>query len=101
VAFYRIAQEALNNVAKHAHAQHAQIQFNRTTDAVHLQVSDDGSGFVFERIKPEHLGLGIMRERAEAIGATLEVQSRPAHGTVVSARWMKSRPTHSPDLLEQ
>jgi two-component system nitrate/nitrite sensor histidine kinase NarX len=101
VAFYRIAQEALNNVAKHAQARHAQIQLYGADNAVNMKVFDDGCGFVFERIKPEHLGLGIMRERAEAIGATLEVQSRPDHGTVVSVRWMKAHPSYLAHALER
>jgi PAS domain S-box-containing protein len=101
VAFYRIAQEALNNVAKHAQARYAQVRLQCTHDAMSMTVTDDGCGFVFERIKPEHLGLGIMRERAEAIGATLEVNSQPGHGTMISVRWVKTHSPYSPNALEQ
>jgi two-component system nitrate/nitrite sensor histidine kinase NarX len=87
VAFYRVAQEALNNVAKHAQARRATIHLQRTPNLVTLAIHDDGCGFVFERIAPEHLGLGIMRERAEAIGASLSVQSDPDQGTTVEVRW--------------
>jgi signal transduction histidine kinase len=83
VALYRVAQEALNNVAKHAQAQRVLIQLQRTPNLIALTIRDDGCGFVFERIAPEHLGLGIMRERAEAIGASLSVRSAPGQGTTV------------------
>jgi PAS domain S-box-containing protein len=88
VAFYRIAQEALNNVAKHAHATGAQVSLRRTPDLIELAVRDDGVGFEFDTIRPEHLGLGIMRERAEDIGALLAVHSGPDLGTQVTARWL-------------
>jgi len=87
VAFYRVAQEALNNIAKHAQAHNVVIQLQRTAERVLLSVSDDGQGFVFERIAPQHLGLGIMQERADAIGATLIVESAPGHGTRIELRW--------------
>lgn len=87
VALYRVAQEALNNIAKHAQAHKVQIQLRCTPERVTLSVSDDGSGFVFERIAPQHLGLGIMRERADAIGATLSVRSAPNQGTTVEVCW--------------
>jgi PAS domain S-box-containing protein len=87
LAFYRIAQEALNNVAKHAHAHRVQVQLQRMPDVVELTIRDNGRGFVFEHITPEHLGLGIMRERADAIGATLQILSQPGHGTAVAVRW--------------
>jgi PAS domain S-box-containing protein len=93
VALYRVAQEALNNIAKHAQAQHAWIQLNRMQDHVMLSVSDDGRGFVFERIAPQHLGLGIMRERADAIGATLSVRSEPNQGTTIEVCWSNENAT--------
>ncbi len=87
IAFYRIAQEALNNVAKHAQARHVQLQLACQPAAMSLTVTDDGTGFVFATITPEHLGLGIMRERAEDIGATLRVQSAPGQGTQITVEW--------------
>jgi PAS domain S-box-containing protein len=89
IALYRIAQEALNNVAKHAQAQRGTIHLRRLPDLIELTVSDDGCGFVFDRIGPAHLGLGIMRERADAIGASLSVQSQPQQGTTITVRWAK------------
>jgi len=90
IAFYRIAQEALNNVTKHAQAQHVQIDLHCHPAVISLRVADDGCGFVFDAIMPAHLGLGIMRERAEDIGATLTIKSEPGNGTEIGVRWLPS-----------
>ena len=74
VALYRIAQEALNNIAKHAVAGQATIRLDCTDEEVILRIRDDGRGFDPREISPESLGLGIMRERAAAIGATLKIR---------------------------
>jgi len=95
VALYRIAQEALNNVAKHAGAGQAAVSLHYIPPAcggdrggaVELRVSDDGRGFDPQSVPPESLGLGIMRERAEAIGAALNVDSEVGHGTQVVVVW--------------
>ena len=90
IALYRIAQEALNNVAKHAQAQHVQIELACAAEIISLAVADDGCGFVFATITPAHLGLGIMLERAEDIGASLRVESAPGHGTTIRVQWPAS-----------
>jgi len=87
VALYRIAQEALNNVAKHSGASQATVSLFRGPRQVQLCVSDDGRGFDPASIPPESLGLGIMRERAETIGATLEIESQAGQGTKVLVLW--------------
>jgi two-component system nitrate/nitrite sensor histidine kinase NarX len=87
VALYRIAQEALNNVAKHAGATQATVNLQFRPDRVNLRIYDDGSGFDVESVPPESLGLGIMRERAEAIGATLTVDSQVGRGTEIEVQW--------------
>ena len=92
VAFYHIAQEALNNVAKHARATKATVTFKRTPSRGQLTVKDNGRGFVIEKVTPEHLGLTIMNERAEAIGARLEIESRLGHGTTVTVAWKGRAP---------
>jgi two-component system nitrate/nitrite sensor histidine kinase NarX len=54
---------------------------------VTLQITDDGRGFDVDAIPPDHLGVGIMRERAEVIGAELVIDSEPGRGTEVSVVW--------------
>jgi signal transduction histidine kinase len=90
VSLYRIAQEALNNVAKHSNASHAQIMLTvRPTNSglagrqVHLVINDNGCGFDTTISKPTHIGLDIMRERAAAIGAQLDIRSAIGAGTTV------------------
>jgi GAF domain-containing protein/anti-sigma regulatory factor (Ser/Thr protein kinase) len=97
VALYRIAQEALNNVVKHARATAARLTLRCTASAegveaergsvVVLAVTDNGSGFDPDQVSSDRLGLGIIRERAEAIGATLHIESEPGMGTEVSVLW--------------
>jgi signal transduction histidine kinase len=97
VAVYRIAQEALNNVVKHARADQVEIYLRCPTDptkevataksTLKLIVADDGRGFDPHNVSLEQLGLGIMRERAESVGATLAVESEPGHGTRVIVNW--------------
>jgi signal transduction histidine kinase len=87
VALYRIAQEALNNIAKHAGSSQASVNLLCQPGRVLLRVSDDGIGFDPQSIPPESLGLGIMRERAEAIGAALDIDSKVGHGAQVVVVW--------------
>ena len=88
VALYRIAQEALNNVARHSAATRAAVNVRHFEDRVELCISDDGKGFDACHIGPEHLGLKIMHERAEEIGATLSIESRVGGcGTSVEVTW--------------
>ncbi|MCL5960627.1 MAG: GAF domain-containing protein, partial [Chloroflexi bacterium] len=89
VALYRIAQEALNNVAKHAAANRASVSLRCQPGRVELCVRDDGKGVDLSGVAPGHLGLDIMNERAEAIGATLSLTSRPGHGTQVLVVWQE------------
>ncbi len=91
VVLYRVVQEALNNIAKHARAQHAEVLLHCSAETVELTVRDDGCGFDLQGVPANHLGLRIMRERAAAIGARLEVESRPEHGTLVRVRWHDGR----------
>jgi signal transduction histidine kinase len=90
VALYRIAQEALNNVAKHARAREAVVRLDCShppSGAVTLSITDDGRGFDLNTIPPGRLGLGIMRERAEEVGAHFEIESEPGKGTRVAVIW--------------
>ena len=90
VALYRIAQEALNNIAKHAHAHHARVALRCLPGGVELCIHDDGIGFDTSRLLPDNLGIRIMRERAEGVGAHLSFQSRIDQGTDVIVTWQQS-----------
>jgi len=87
IALYRIAQEALNNVAKHAKASQATVTLRCQRERVELCICDDGRGFDPKSISADHLGVGIMYERAKAIGATLKVESQPGSGTQIVVAW--------------
>ena len=85
--YYRIVQEALNNIDKHAGAQHVQITLQRTQALFQLVIRDDGCGFDPTVVSQDHLGLGFMQERARNIGAVLQIESVPANGTRISVSW--------------
>ncbi|HEX9922223.1 MAG TPA: GAF domain-containing protein [Anaerolineae bacterium] len=103
-ALYRIAQEALNNIVKHAHAQHVEIRLVTDHDFTRLTVTDDGIGFsrdaadhseIQSGVRPGTIGsrpttaqaggfgLATMRERAEALGGTMQLIAKPGQGTTV------------------
>ena len=90
VGLYRIAQEALNNIFKHARATQAVVTL-RLGETVRLTVADNGAGFDPAAVTADHLGLKIMRERAEAIGARFSIYSEPDEGTQVSVVWEAKR----------
>jgi signal transduction histidine kinase len=81
---YRLVQEALNNVAKHAGAGRVELQVRSGEDRLAVLISDDGKGF---DIEGEFSGFGLagMRERVELAGGELQIESRPGSGTRVSA----------------
>ncbi len=85
---FRIAQESLTNVAKHAGARNAKVVLETRDGRFHLSVLDDGGGFDPAQLRPPNnhhgWGLMIMRERAEAVGGVLHVQSAPGQGTRVT-----------------
>ncbi len=91
IALYRIAQEALNNVVKHARASHVTVELCCQNIGERLvaeiSVSDDGRGFDPENFPPGRFGMRTMQERAGAIGAELTITSEPGHGTRVQVVW--------------
>ena len=87
IALYRIAQEALNNTTKHARATEVRVELDCRPEYARLHISDDGRGFDPEHVQPGHLGMDIMRERAQGIGATIRVESQPEQGTYVQVEW--------------
>jgi NarL family two-component system sensor histidine kinase LiaS len=74
-AFYRVAQEALTNVARHSHANHVEMQLTWTDQTLAMTVRDDGLGFVVAESARKGLGLANMRERLEALGGSLTIRS--------------------------
>jgi signal transduction histidine kinase len=91
IVFYRVAQEALNNIAKHSGAQHVAVHLDAQPDHLHLYIQDDGLGFDLGAVPTDHLGISIMRERASAIGACLQIESQPGQGTTVDLDWRSAR----------
>jgi signal transduction histidine kinase len=85
---YRLAQEVLNNVVKHARADHVDVVLERSSDHVSLIIEDNGVGF--DPFNPETVGEGLgligMRERAALVGADLQIESAPGRGTTVIVR---------------
>jgi PAS domain S-box-containing protein len=84
-ALYRIAQEALHNIVKHAGAREARVELVRLGPDVRLRVTDDGHGFDPDAVPDGHLGLAGMRARAERLGGTFGVTSGIGSGTLVEA----------------
>lgn len=82
-AFYRVAREAMQNIAKHARACRVQVDLHRSGTTVTLRVADDGRGFVPARADCGHVGLDIMRDLAQQVGGRLDVRSEPGRGTTV------------------
>ena len=100
VAFYRIAQESLSNVVKHSRANSAWVGL--VCDAQHrdqsssrisatLSIRDNGVGFDATSVSAEHMGLRIMTERAEGIGASVSIASEPGNGTRIEVAWSGPR----------
>ena len=81
---YRIAEEALNNVVRHARAQHLTLALQQTGAALTLTIRDDGSGFDSSQKPPNgHYGIAGMKERAGLINGALQVESQPGKGATV------------------
>ncbi|MCC6147678.1 MAG: PAS domain S-box protein [Anaerolineaceae bacterium] len=93
IAFFRIAQEALNNIEKHACASQAQITLDNQGESVFLRIVDNGCGFDRDQLQSERLGMNIMLERAEAIHAKLNVKSQLGEGTLIEILWKNISPT--------
>ncbi len=88
VAFYRLCQESLHNIAKHAEASQVTLTLLYDADSVTLHIRDNGRGFDPACIPSGHYGLSMMHERAKAIGAVLSVSSQPGHGVEIAVYWL-------------
>ncbi|MBW2734316.1 MAG: ATP-binding protein [Deltaproteobacteria bacterium] len=84
VCVFRVTQEALNNVARHANAERIRVALTETIDKITLEVEDDGCGFAMEEgAKGGGVGLQGMRERTDLVEGTLEISSYPGEGTLI------------------
>jgi two-component system nitrate/nitrite sensor histidine kinase NarX len=91
IVFYRVAQEALNNIAKHSGARQVELHLDCQPGQMSLLIKDDGLGFDPGSIPSDHLGMGIMRERAASIRASLQIESQIGQGTTVALGWGSAR----------
>jgi two-component system sensor histidine kinase UhpB len=89
-ACFRIAQEALNNIASHAHAHQVEVTLAGEDNDLELMIRDDGVGFSIDQLRSS-LGLVGMRERAELVGGRVDIESAPGAGTTLRARFPLSR----------
>ena len=86
LAIRSVVREALTNIAKHARADHVQIRMEAGPAGILLEIEDDGSGFDFDGVRGDALGLAGMRQRIELLGGELDILTRPGGPTVVTAR---------------
>jgi signal transduction histidine kinase len=91
IVFYRVAQEALNNIAKHSGARQVGVHLECQSGQMRLLIKDDGLGFEPDSLPTGHMGIAIMRERANSIGASLKIESQPGLGTTVQLDWRSAR----------
>jgi nitrate/nitrite-specific signal transduction histidine kinase len=91
LVFYRIAQEALNNIAKHSGARQVELHLACQPDQLNMTIKDDGLGFDPSTITSDHLGIAIMRERANSIGADLKIESQVGQGTRIELTWRSTQ----------
>jgi nitrate/nitrite-specific signal transduction histidine kinase len=87
MVFYRVVQETLNNIAKHSGARQVEVQLECQPGQMNLIIKDDGLGFEPDSVLPGHMGIAIMRERANSIGASLKIESQPGQGTSIELDW--------------
>jgi signal transduction histidine kinase len=93
---YRIAQEALNNISKHAAASAARVALTCSAEEVVLVIADDGRGFKVADKSQSSLGIGIMHERAAKIGAQLRIENQLGAGTTITVIWRAAVPNRAP-----
>ncbi|MCF2150686.1 sensor histidine kinase [Desmonostoc muscorum LEGE 12446] len=90
LVFCRITQEALNNIIKHAQATQLSVSFHSDSQKMVLRIRDNGHGFDATKISPGHLGIAIMKERAQSIGGSFHLKSCPGEGTEIVLSWLST-----------
>ena len=95
-ALFRVAQEALTNVARHAKASQVEVSIRKVPEGMCMRVADDGKSFRVKRVIEsrgrKHLGLLGMRERLEMVGGGFAIESAPGQGTVIQALIPRRKP---------
>ena len=89
IAAYRIAQEAFNNIIKHADSTQVNVILQASPNRISQRIQDNGIGFDLQLVKTEGMGLKIMSERAQEIEGQLEIDSSPGKGTSVNFEWIQ------------
>ena len=90
VALYRVCQEGLSNIAKHARANQVEINLQVEAGTVELSIRDNGRGFNPGNAPSGHFGVNMMYERAKTVGAILTISSQPGQGTVITFSWAET-----------
>jgi PAS domain S-box-containing protein len=95
IVIYRVMQEALNNIAKHSHADMVRLSLKKAKGTIRLTIEDNGQGFDLKRKPPPgslHEGIGIssMKERIELSGGSFAIESKTGRGTMIQASWPES-----------
>jgi signal transduction histidine kinase len=92
---FRIAQEALTNVARHAGASAVNVQLAKRNEVVDLTISDNGTGFTpTPELRSQSFGLTGMKARARSLNGTMKIRSRAGHGTLVEVSFPVSQTAH-------
>ena len=91
LALYRITQEALNNIDKHAKATLVEVRATASPSQIQLLISDNGDGFNLDEVDSTHLGLRIMQERANEIGASIQISTKLKTGTQIKVVWNRDK----------
>ena len=96
VLLFRIAQESLTNIRRHARAQHVRVELNKREDeSISLLIQDDGCGFDLESSTENHFGLEGIRQRALHFGGTADIESKPGAGTTIHVQFSDSVIQHA------
>jgi signal transduction histidine kinase len=91
LGYFRIAQEALNNIIKHSHAAKASIVLETFQEKLYMDISDNGRGFDDKKITSTNLGLSIMKERAKLMGASISINNLQGKGTSITVIYIKNK----------
>ncbi len=99
ITLYRVLQEALSNIVKHARASHVWVDLNREDNNIILTVQDNGLGFKPDEVQSNGMGLSNMRERVTIAGGNFSISSDQRRGTILMAQFLLAANQHAPERL--